>query len=134
MVSLNLCLLQPNVQSIEADGPCGLPLEETESPDGLMCIVTKQHCSQLDYPVVLGINGDGQKIYWVAMIGTCWQEDEMIEPVVPNVYSKSPREKLSWHRAETLQPDEDLIAGELERIGNRISRSTESHFYRGDRP
>lgn len=59
----------------------------------------------------------------------------MIEPVVPNVYySQSPHEKLSWHCAETLKPDEDLLAGELKRIGNHISRSTESHFYRGNSP
>lgn len=28
--------LQQDIRSIETDGPSGLPLEETESPDGLM--------------------------------------------------------------------------------------------------
>lgn len=49
---------------------------------------------------------------------------KMIEPIVPNVcYSKLPSEKLSWHCAQTLKLNENLIARKLKHIGNYISVS-----------
>lgn len=48
-----------DVQSCKADGLPGLPLEETESPDGLMWIVTGPTVADQIIWVILGIDVDG---------------------------------------------------------------------------
>lgn len=107
-----------DIESIKADGLPGLPLEETESPDGLMWTVTGLPCGWSDY---LGHSGD-----WCR-----WSEDWLdshnwnfryedkngLGDGASYILFKLTGCELSWFCTQKLELDKKLIVREPQHTG-----------------
>lgn len=120
------------VQSIKADGLPGLPLEETEPPDGLMWTVTGLLCGCSNY---LGHSGDWCRWSedWLDSHNwSLWYEAQSDLRGGAN-YVLFKHGGVSWAGlVQKLELDEKLIVREPQRTDSRISRSMPSnHRTRG---